>query len=115
MVGNLDDGLLVFVVLTLLLLVVGRDAFGVVIRNESSVAKLIGERFGSADKVVKILEFRANSFNAESNAIFAFSLCRWRCDQWFDRIVLRDGVRYSGRWSVRVILPVLVQVVTEFG
>lgn len=115
MVSDLDDGLLVFEVLALLLLVVRGDAFWVVIRNDSRVSKLIGERFGSSDKVVKVLEFCTNSFNAESNAIFAFSLCRWRCDQWFDRIVFREGVRYSGRWRVRVILPVLVQVVTEFG
>lgn len=71
----MDDGFFVFEVAALLLGVSGVDGFWVVIRNESSFAELIGERFGSADKIVKILEFCCNSFNAEANANLAFFLC----------------------------------------
>ena len=89
------------------------DCGGIVIRKDASVSKLIGERFGSTDIVIKVLEFGADSFKAEINASFAFCLCLWRFDQWLDRIVLRDGVRYWFRWRVRVVAPVEVQVVTE--
>ncbi len=93
MIGDGDDGFFIFEVAALLLRVLGLDGFWIVVMYESSIAQLIGERFGSADKIVKILEFCANSFNAEVNAIFARNLCLWRFDQWLDRIVLRDGVR----------------------
>ena len=92
-IGDFDDGFFVFEVLAFLLGVVGLDGFGIVVRNEARVAELIGEGFSSANEVIEILEFGADSFNAESNAIFAFCLCLWRWDQWLDRIVLRDGVR----------------------
>ena len=74
-VYDFDDGLFVFFVFAALLLVVSVDGFWVVIRNESRVAELIGEWFCAANKVVKVLEFGADSFNAESNASFAFCLC----------------------------------------
>lgn len=112
-VNDLDDGFLVSFVFALLLFVVCGDTFGIVIRNESRVSKLIGKWFGSSDEVVEVLEFSANSLNEESSASLAFCLCLWRWDQWFDRIVLRLGVKYPVRWRVRVILPVWVSVVTE--
>lgn len=71
----------------------GDDGSRVVVRDDTKVSKLVGERFCSAHEVIKVLEFCGNSFNAESNAVFAFCLCLWRFDQWLDRIVLRDGVR----------------------
>lgn len=71
----------------------GDDGGWVIVRDDTKVSKLVGERFCSAHEVIKILEFGGNSFNAESNAVFAFCLCLWRFDQWDDRIVLRDGVR----------------------
>ena len=93
MVDNGHDGFFVFFVAALLLGVSGTDGLGVVVRNESRVAKLICERFCSANEVIVVLEFGTDSLNAEINAIFAFCLCLWSFDQWDDRIVLRDGVR----------------------
>ena len=61
--------------------------------NESSISNLIGKRFRASDEIIEVLEFGADSFNAESNATLAFCLCWWSFDQWDDRIVLRDGVR----------------------
>ena len=96
------------------LLVVGCvDGSGVIVRNEARVSELICERFCSANKVVKVLEFGTDSFNAEMSASFAFCLCLWSFDQWDERIALRDGVRYSLRWRCRVVIPVWVSVVTE--
>ena len=77
----------------LLLIVRGVDGCGVIIRNESRVAKLIGKWFRASDEVIEILEFGRDSSNADVNASFARFLCLWRFDQWLDRIVLRLGVR----------------------
>jgi hypothetical protein len=43
--------------------------------NETSISDLIGKRFCASDEVIEVSEFGADSFNAESNAIFAFCLC----------------------------------------
>ncbi len=76
----------------------GLDEFGgdggwVIVRKDASIAQLIGERFGSSNKVVEVLEFCSSSINAERNAEAARFLCLWRWDQWLDRIALSDGVR----------------------
>ncbi len=113
MVDDFDDRFFVCPVLASLLRVVGVDGFWVIIVNESRVSKLIGKRFRASNEIIEVLEFDADSFNAESNALFAFCLCLWRFDQWEDRIVLRDGVKYPWRWRRRVIVPVWVQVVIE--
>ena len=78
---------------TFLLVVGSVYGSGVIIVNESSFFKLIGKAFRASNEIIDILEFGADSFNAEKSADFAFFLCRCRWDQWFDRIVLRDGVR----------------------
>lgn len=75
MVIDFDDGFFVPFVFTLLLLVVGVDGFWVIVRNESRVSKLIGKRLRPSDEVIEVLEFGADSFNAEINASFAFFLC----------------------------------------
>ena len=92
-VGYLDGDFFTFDTAAFLLVVLGGDGGGVVIRNDSSISQLIGEGFGSANEVIKVLKSGATSFNEEANAIAARFLCLWRFDQWEDRIVLRDGVR----------------------
>lgn len=92
-VGDLDGDFFAGDSVTLLLVVLGGDGSGVVIRNESSIAKLIGKWFGSSNEVIKILKFGATSLNDDANAMAARFLCLWRFDQWDERIVLRDGVR----------------------
>lgn len=92
-VGDFDDCFFAFEFVAFDLVVFCCDGSGVVIRNESRVAELIGKRFGSADKIVEVLKFGTTSLNEEANAMAAFFLCLWRFDQWEDRIVLRDGVR----------------------
>lgn len=113
MVDDGHDSFFVFFVFTFLLVVGCVDGGWVIIRNEASVSELICERFCSANEVVKVLEFGTDSFNAEMSASFAFCLCLWRFDQWDERIVLRDGVRYSLRWRCSIVIPVWVSVVTE--
>ncbi len=92
-VDDSDGSFFIFDAVAFLLVVFCCDGGGVVVRNESSISELIGERFGSADKIVKVLKFGTTSLNDEANAMAAFFLCLWRFDQWLDRIVLRDGVR----------------------
>lgn len=74
-VGYLDGDFFTFDTVALLLIVFGGDAGGIVIRNDASISKLIGEGFGPSDKVVKILESSAASLNEEANAIAARFLC----------------------------------------
>ena len=92
-VDDFDDRFFTFEFVAFDLVVFCGDGSGVVIRNESRVAELIGKRFGSADKIVEVLKFGTTSLNEEANAMAAFFLCLWRFDQWDERIVLRDGVR----------------------
>lgn len=56
-VGDFDDCFFAFEFVAFDLVVFCGDGGGVVIRNESRVAELIGERFGSADKIVEVLKF----------------------------------------------------------
>ena len=54
-VGDFDDRFFAFEFVAFDLVVFCGDGSGVVVRNESRVAELIGERFGSADKIVEVL------------------------------------------------------------
>jgi hypothetical protein len=74
-VDDFDDRFFVCPVFASLLRVVGVDGFWVIIVNESRVSKLIGKRFRASNEIIEVLEFGADSFNAESNAPFAFCLC----------------------------------------